>query len=246
MDVSGNTVFITGGTSGIGLCLATQLVAAGNEVVVCGRSEEKLAAAAATVEGLHTIRCDIADEADVEACLERLASDFPNLNVLVNNAGVFHLHRFGEGDDALDLAVQEMTVNYFGTLRLIKRMLPRLSERPRAAIVNVTSGLAYIPFAAAPTYSATKAALHSFTQSLRHQLKDSSVQIFEVLPPVVDTPMTRDLEGIPKMPPDKVAAGIIKGLRKGKPEIPIGISKALRAMRRLAPGTVFKALNKGR
>ncbi len=244
VDIEGKTVFITGGGSGIGLALTKAFVAAGNEVIICGRTTAKLERAAAEVAGIHTIRCDISDPDDVDRCLAKLETDFPALDVLVNNAGVFHLSPFADNDDAVDNATDEMMVNYVATVRLIKRLLPRLRARPESAIVNVTSALAYLPFAAAPTYCASKAALHAFTLSLRHQLADTPVSVFEVLPPLVDTDMVRTIDTIPKISADEVAEQTLRGLARNRYEHPIGIAKMIRRLSRFAPGTGFKMLNR--
>lgn len=187
--------------------------------------------------------CDVTKDDDVRSLLAYCES-IGGIDTLINNAGVFHSGRHGSADYSLDNQLADIDTNVSGTVRMVHHFLPGLARKPEAAIVNVSSGLTYVPFIEGPVYSATKAALHSWTLSLRRHLADTNVRVFEVLPPPVDTEMTRDLKGMPKMAPEKHAQIFMQGFARNKHEIHPGISKALRIMSRVAPGFIFKALNK--
>lgn len=229
MRISGKSVLVTGGTDGIGLHVARQLRDKGATVVVCGRDAGRLAAAKA--EGLEAIAADLSTRAGCDALLDEL-SGVP-LDILVNNAGVGTTYDVaGEMDrDGLDRSI---FLNLNAPMHLIAGLLPALRERPQAAIVNVTSGLAYAPRAGSPVYCATKAGLRSFTQALRHQLKDSRICVIEALPPVVETRMT---EGNvhKKMPAPDCAAAIVRAIETDQKEAAIGAAKLLRAINNIAP-----------
>jgi uncharacterized oxidoreductase len=186
MKLSDNTVLVTGGASGIGLAIAERFLAAGSDVIVCGRREEKLREAQARRPGLRTCACDLATANGRVALAERIVRDWPALNVLVNNAGIQRYPKLDE-QEAWDLTHEEIAINLEAPIHLSRLLVPHLMRQTRAAIVNVTSGLAFVPLTRAPVYSATKAALHSFTLSLRHQLAGTPIDVLEIIPPAVDT-----------------------------------------------------------
>jgi uncharacterized oxidoreductase len=186
MQLSGNTVLVTGGASGIGLAFARRFLTAGNTVIICGRREQKLREAEAANPGLRTRVCNLAEQSDREQLADSIRREFPGLNVLLNNAGIQRKVRLAS-QEPWDDARQEILTNLDAPIHLTRLFIPHLLEQPRAAIINVTSGLAFAPRADTPIYSATKAALHSFTLSLRHQLLGSSVEAIEIIPPAVDT-----------------------------------------------------------
>lgn len=243
MKPEDKTVLITGGGSGIGLALAKAYLAEGSRVIIVGRNLEKLQLAAAENPGLEVAQCDIASSDQVTALVERSEREFGGIDVLVNNAGVFNLFDIPAGELPLEEQLAEVDIDFGGPIRMVYHFLPGLLDRPESAIVNVSSGLAYVPFSAAPVYSATKAATHSWTRSLRRQLAGTNVTVFELMPPVVDTEMANDLD-LPKMAPDKLAAKFMKGFAKNRLEIAPGQSRALRAMSRIAPRFIFKMLNR--
>ena len=187
MELSNNTVFITGGASGIGLALATRFLKAGSQVVVCGRRKDVLDEAAKSHPGLQTFQCDVANEKARLEIFEQVTKNFPDLNVLVNNAGIQQRPPSLKKPQNWSAHAQEIAINMAGAMHLSMLFTPVLMKRPVAAIINITSGLAFVPIASMPTYCATKAAMHSFTMSLRWQLKDTSVKVFEVAPPGVNT-----------------------------------------------------------
>lgn len=190
MNMSGNTILITGGGSGIGRELAREFHALGNTVIVAGRTLKSLEETAGGRPDLHVRTLDVGDGADIARFAAALVRDFPALNVLINNAGI--MAREDLLADLVDLAVAEATVatNILGPIRLTAALLPHLRAQPAAAVMTVTSGLAFVPLTATPTYSASKAAMHSWTQSLRYVLRATNVEVIEIAPPGVQTELT--------------------------------------------------------
>jgi uncharacterized oxidoreductase len=185
MQMTGNTVLITGGGTGIGRGLAERLHRLGNQVVIAGRRREPLQEVATANPGVQILSLDQADPADIRRFATELTDHYPDLNVVINNAGIQRVEDLATSGPGT--AEQTVTINLLGAIRLTAALLPSLLKKPRAAIVNVTSGLAFMPSALTPTYCATKAALHSYTQSLRFQLRETSVQVIEIIPPQVQT-----------------------------------------------------------
>ena len=229
MQIIGKTALVTGGTDGIGLEIARQLKAKGADVIVCGRREDMLASARA--EGLEAVQADLSNAEGCAAFLQEFG-DRP-LDILVNNAGMGG--NFGPGDP-LDLALTDKAIflNLNAPMHLIGHLLPGLLDRPEAAIVNVTSGLAIAPRAGGPVYCASKAGLRSFTQSLRHNLRDTHVHVIEALPPVVETAMTAARQ-TKKMPAAECAAQIVDAIETNSAEANIGIVRVLRMVYSVSP-----------
>jgi len=188
MKLSGNTILITGGGSGIGRELARRFHALGNEVIVAGRRREALEETIGGREGMDAVELDVADPASIEAAARKLIADHPDLNILINNAGIMASEDLS-GSRNLGIAEATVTTNLLGAIRLTDALVDHLKTRPDAAVINVSSGLASVPLVSAPTYSATKAAIHSYTLSLREQLK-GQVEVIELIPPGVQTDLT--------------------------------------------------------
>lgn len=187
MDTRNDTILITGGGSGIGKAMAEALHSRGAKVIIAGRRREALEAVAVANPGMAVETLDVADAADVAAFAARVVQAHPDLNVVINNAGIMVAEDLAA--DPVDLSVVEQTIaiNLLGPIRLTAALLPHLKSKPSATVVTVSSGLAFVPLAATPTYSATKAAIHSWSQALRTQLKDTSVRVLEWAPPAVAT-----------------------------------------------------------
>ena len=183
MQTTGNTILITGGGSGIGAALAHEFHEAGNQVIIAGRRQAALAAVVAAHPGMAAMTLDMEDPAAIVAFADKLVAEFPALNAVVLNAGVMI------AEEGIDLAIAETTVatNLLGPIRLSHALLPHLRAQAAASLITVSSGLAFVPLAATPTYSATKAAIHSWSLAMRAQHKDSSVEVIEIVPPGVQT-----------------------------------------------------------
>ncbi|MCW1243709.1 SDR family NAD(P)-dependent oxidoreductase [Pseudomonas sp. SAICEU22] len=186
MNGTGNTILVTGGTSGIGLGLALRLHKAGNKVIIAGRRQALLDQIVAEHPGIDSVLLDVSDPQSIQRNSEALAASHPDLNVLINNAGIMHWEDLTDSE-YLGTAEDTVTTNLLGTIRMAYAFIPQLIKQPSATIVNVSSALAFVPLPATPTYSATKAAVHSFTQSLRVQLEASPIEVIELAPPGVRT-----------------------------------------------------------
>ncbi|PTL82106.1 SDR family oxidoreductase [Vitiosangium sp. GDMCC 1.1324] len=235
MQTSGNTVLITGGGSGIGFALAQAFAEADNTVIICGRDEAKLTRAARDVPGCHAIRCDITSDQDVQHLRSELETRFPSLNMLINNAGLQYNYRLTEEPNALEMIDEEISTNFTAQVKLTVNLLPLLRRQERSALVNITSALSVVPKESAPVYCATKAAMRVFTKAIRYQLEGTSVKVFEVVPPLVDTAMTQGRD-VRKVPPARVAQAVLRGLEANKKEIRIAMVKALFAINYVMPG----------
>ncbi|WP_198669314.1 SDR family NAD(P)-dependent oxidoreductase [Blastomonas sp. UPD001] len=240
---------MTGGGSGIGAALAGALHARGTKVIVAGRTAEKLEAVAAQHPRMEAEIVDVADPQQVYALAERVAARHPGLDAVINNAGVQTLFDFTAANPA-DAALidREIAVNLSGLIHVSNAFLPLLKRQASASLVHVGSGLGYVPLASAPVYSATKAAVHSFTISLRRQLAGSAVRVVEIIPPVVETELHR---GQTRKPPramrlDAFTSAAFAGLDAGREEIPVGLAKVLRTASRVAPGLFLNIVNKPR
>lgn len=230
MHVRGKTILLTGGTDGIGLRLARQLREKGAQVIVTGRTPERIAASRA--DGFEVIAADLAGQDGVEAVLAGLGGR--PVDILINNAGMGAAHDFREAAPVEADDERTLWLNVHAPIRLIGRLMPTLRAQGEAMIVNVTSGLAIAPNAGAPLYCATKAALRSYTMALRAQLKGTGIHVLEALPPLVDTAMTAG-RGSNKLSPEECARQIIAAMEAGRDEANVGMVKILRAVYSLSP-----------
>ena len=248
MKLASKTILITGGSSGIGLELARQLIARGNTVIVTGRDQGRIDEAERAVPGLTGMKSDASDPAAIAALHAALLARFPALDMLVNNAGIMRNLDLNRERDLADVT-REIEINLMGPVRMVQQFLPHLKTRPGALIVNVSSGLAFVPMPVAPVYCATKAAIHSFSQSLRVQLSGTNVTVIELAPPGVETKLFRgefekETRGQKPMAVDELARRAIAGIEAGKREIRPGQSNLLKALSRLAPQLALNQLAK--
>src|SRR3954470_915916 len=187
MQMTGNTILVTGGGSGIGRRLAEEFLKLGNQVIIAGRRRGALEEVTAANPGMKSAVLDIENAESIRAFATQVARDFPSLNVLVNNAGIMKPEDLRAGKADLGVSESIVTTNLLGPMRLTAALLPQLQRQGRSAVMNVSSGLAFVPLAITPTYCATKAAIHSWTMSLRYQLRQTTTEVIELVPPYVQT-----------------------------------------------------------
>jgi len=234
MKMHSNTIFITGGTSGIGKGLAEAFHKLGNQVIISGRREDRLRAVCAANPGMRYFVLDVTDLASVRNTARKIIEEFPALNCVFNNSGVQRRHDFTSGkplDEPAMLA--EIQTNLLGLIRVTSEFLPHLKNQKDATLLNVSSGLAFVPLAVFPIYCATKAAVHSFSLSLRRQLRDSNIKVIELIPPYVATELGGGAQApagaLRQMPLDTFIAETMKELESDVDEIAIGGAKNLLA-----------------
>jgi uncharacterized oxidoreductase len=214
MNLSGNTILITGGGSGIGRGLAEALHALGNQVVISGRRQGALDETTAANPGMKSLALDITSPDAIRSFAAQVASQFPSLNVLINNAGIMRAEKLHAQQPDLADAEAIVTTNLLGPIRLTAALLPHLQRQPHAAIMNVSSGLAFLPLTLTPTYCATKAAIHSYTLSLRYQLKATNVEVLELIPPYFATDLMGGASDPRAMPLDQFIAEVMAILKQ--------------------------------
>jgi uncharacterized oxidoreductase len=219
MNLTGNTILITGGGSGIGRALAVELQKLGNQVIVAGRRKRALEETTAANPGMRSVQLDIESATAIRSFAAQVAADFPSLNVLINNAGIMRPEKLLAQQPGLADAEAIVTTNLLGPIRLTAALLPHFEKQPHATIVNVSSGLAFMPLALTPTYCATKAAIHSYTQSLRYQLRGTHIEVLELVPPYVATDLMSGASDPRAMPLDKFIAEVM-GILKTEPTPP--------------------------
>jgi uncharacterized oxidoreductase len=192
MKTTDNTILITGGGSGIGRALAEAFHHLGNQVIIAARGQKSLDETIAANPGMKSVTLDVSDPKNIQSFAAQVMGNYPSLNVLINNAGIMRPENLLEMQSDLSDAESTVATNLLGPIRLTAALLPSLQKQPHATIVNVSSGLAFVPLAMTPTYCATKAAIHSYTQSLRYQLKATKVEVIELIPPYVQTTLMGD------------------------------------------------------
>ncbi len=249
MKLTQNTILITGGASGIGLELAKRLGKLGNNIIITGRDQTKLDRAKKQLPGLHTIQSDVSDPKSIVTLFDKVTKEFPDLNVLINNAGIMRTINLHDKNGGLEDITKEIDTNLNGPIRMVKQFLPHLKKKNEAAIMNVSSGLAFVPLPVSPIYCATKAGLHSYTLSLRVQLKKTSVKVFELAPPATQTELlgdfnSEDMKGIAIMKVEAMVAVAVKGMECDQFEIRPGQSNQLKFMSRLAPQFILNQMSK--
>lgn len=232
MNTSSNTVFISGGSAGIGLALAKKLSAAGNKVIINGRSEERLQNALKELDNAVAIRGDLSIEAERIRIAGELATQHPDLNIIINNAGAAFMNDLSDSNNnAAEKAYQEMNTNYISVIHFTSLVLPQLLQQEEAAVVNVSSIAAFRSNKYLPTYSASKAALHSYTQGLRDTFAENEkLQIYEVYPPLVNTEFSAEIGGANGIPASDVADDFFTALELNEFEVPVGDTRKIHAL----------------
>jgi len=230
MRLSGNTVLITGGASGIGFALAEAFLEVGSTVLICGRRAKRLDEVHKIHPEIHTRICDVSEEEDRKELADWVAANFPSLNILVNNAGIQRDIDFTHGIDDFMAGENEIRINLEASIILSGLFIPHLANNTDATIINVSSGLGFVPAARMPVYSATKAGMHAFSMALRHQLSGMGIQVFEIVPPPVDTelnPAGRAARGNykPDLSPKTFVSAVMKGLENNVFEIGYGMTE---------------------
>ena len=248
MKLEGRTILITGGSSGIGFEMATQLIARRNTVIITGRDQQRLAKAQEVLRGVHGIQSDVSIPSEIASLQREVAAKFPNLDVLINNAGIMRNLNLNAAVAPPDVD-REIVIDLSGPILVTQQFLPQLKQTKEALIVNVSSGLALIPFTLSPVYSAAKAGLHAYTKCLRTQMKATSVRIVELLPPGTETPLFRgefekEMQGQKGMDVTVLVQQFIAGIEAGKDEIRPGLTKLLGIMSRLAPDFMMAQITK--
>ena len=219
MKMTDNTILITGGGSGIGRGFAEAFHHLGNQVIITGRTQKSLDETCAANPGMKSFTVDVSDPKSIQSFAGKVTKDYPSLNVLINNAGIMQPENLLEKPDA-SVAEAIVTTNLLGPIRLTAALLPPLRKQPRATIMTVSSGLAFVPLAMTPTYCATKAAVHSYTQSLRYQLKSTKVEVIELIPPYVQTTLMGDQQAEdPRAMPLKEFIDEVMSILKSQPDV---------------------------
>jgi len=248
VETKNNTILITGGATGIGFSLAETLVDAGNKVIICGRREGKLKEARDKLPQIQARVCDVSREKERESLFNWVKDNFKDLNVLINNAGVQRMVNLKKGTQDLFGGENEVETNLIAPIHLSAYFIPLLLKKKESAIINVSSGLGFVPMASMPVYCATKAAVHSFTISLRYQLRDTPIKVFEIVPPMVDTELGKGTaeEGDQEyrgIPPSEVAEATLKAMANNEYEIVVGEAKGLVMGARTNPELAFQKIN---
>jgi len=248
MKINENTILITGGSAGFGYELAKEFITLGNTVIITGRDIEKLEQAQKTLKGLEIFQCDNSQYADIEKLSNYINEKHQNLNIIINNAGIMHTmnllnHKLNEN------ITQEIDINVKGTIWVTDKLLPLMKKNSNTAIVNISSGLAFSPFPVSPIYSASKAAIHSYSLSLRKQLEHDNIKVFELAPPALKTEMFEnyheaDKEGISTMETKDVVKIFIRNFINDNYEICPGQSKQLKFMGRFFPNFILSQMSK--
>ncbi len=254
MRTDGHTILITGGSTGIGLAMSEEFIRRGNKVIACARTESTLSDAKKRLPNLVTRRCDLSKEAEREALHDWVMQNHPDISVLVNNAGIQRMVDFTKGPADLQKVrdtdgQDEIDVNFKALVYMTALFVPHLMKTDESAIVNVSSGLGFAPLAIMPVYCATKAAVHSFTVSLRHQLRSTRVRVFEIIPPMVDTNLDKGARESRQqrdrgIPPADVAKATLKALQEDTFEAAVGDAQNLVKGSKANPEQMFSNMNR--
>lgn len=243
MKTTQNTVLITGGGSGIGFEMAKAFSALGNLVILAGRDKNRLEGAASKISGVVTVQCDVTKQSDVQNLVKKLHDEFPSLNIVINNAGQVYVHGLTGEKKIFSQASEEILTNYLSTIRLNEELMGILKSQNESAIVNVSSIVAFAPSQRMATYSASKAALHSYSQALRLSLSNTAVKVFELMPPLVNTAFSKEIGGEKGISPSVVAEELIKAFEKNIYEIHVGQTANIFELYRTSPVEALRVMN---
>ncbi len=236
------TILLTGGTEGIGLALFKQLHRLGHSLIVVARNQERLLSLQSTYTRVSTHRCDLSSRVELESLCNKISLNHPDLSIIINNAGIQYTPTFLDDDFLFDSIEHETRVNFLAPAWLSCLLLPTLIENKKTtAIINISSGLIFAPKTNSAIYCATKAAIHSFSQSLRYQLEQTNIQVIEAIMPLVDTAMTAG-RGAGKISPESAAQQIINGINQKSAEIYVGKTRFLPALMRILPSLVKRIM----
>lgn len=244
MELKNSTILITGGTSGIGLEFVSQLNKLGANIIITGRNLETLNDTKRWFSNIHTVQSDVSNPRDIEKLYGEVTKQFPDLNIIINCAGVMRQIDLHNNEFDIDKITNEIDTNLSGTIQMVHQFLPHLMKQKSAAIINVSSAIAFMSYSIAPVYSASKAGVHAYTKALRLQLSKTNVKVFEVLPPGVKTNLQKGWKIPPPegrmMDADKAVADTIKDILKNKFEITPGLARILKLLSRIAPNYIEK------
>lgn len=244
MELVNNTILITGGTSGIGLEMVRQFYAAGNHLIVASGNQNNLDNLNSQFPGITTLLCDLSNDQSVRSFIDKCLVEHQDINIIINNAGVQYNYLWTDENDGYNRIENEIRVNFTSPMKIIYGLLPLLMVKQNAAIVNISSGLAFAPKKTAPVYCATKSAIHIATKSIRYQLETSGVKVFEIIPPLVETPMTEG-RGKAKISPKQLVDEFMVNFKNNRLESNIGKTKYLRLIQRISPAIADKLLKGG-
>lgn len=244
MELRKSTILITGGTSGIGLELVKQLSLLEANIIITGRNINKLNDIKNKFPQIHIFQSDVSNSKDIDKLYIEVTKRFPELNIIINNAGEMRLIDLKDSSLSLENINREISINLSGTIQMVHKFLPHLLKKKSSAIVNVSSGIAFMPYSSAPIYSATKAAIHSYTQALRLQLENTNVKVFEMIPPGVNTNLQNEWIVKPNpnmmMSVDRMVKIAIKGMINNKDELKPVLITVIKYLSRLAPNLLLK------
>ncbi len=248
MELKNSTILITGGTNGIGLEFAKQLLQQGAKIIVTGRDIDRLNKTKNQFPQISIIQSDVSKSADIKHLYEQVKLEYPELNIIINNAGIMRSESSQDVPVDLENITREIDINFSGTVRMVNQFLPFLKTKKSSAIINISSGLGFIPFAISPIYCGTKAGIHVYSQALRLQLKKTNVKVFEVAPPKTDKPMQtavpEENSSVKTMEVGKMVSVAIKGILTNKYEIRPGLSNVMKWMSRIAPDFFANLIDK--
>ena len=245
MELSKNVILLTGGTSGIGLELVRQFYELDNKIIVTSSNQYNLEKLKNNFPQIEILVCNLCNKASVQNLINKCFTEHPDINIVINNAGIQNIYSWLDEKDGYNKIESEIQINFISPMQIIYGLLPLLTINKNAAIVNVSSGLAFAPKKIAPIYCATKSAIHSATKTLRYQLESTSVKVFEIIPPLVDTAMTKG-RGNGKITTKQLVDEFLYNFKINKFESNIANVKVLKLLLRLYPKLAFKIMKNGR